>query len=228
MTGVVALAGGSARALPERELAALLRAHDEVLVDLGTGDGRFVLRAARARPRALVVGVDPVRSAMAASASRAVRKPVRGGVPNALFLVAAVERLPAGLAGAASEVTVLFPWGSLLRAVGQPDPRLMPAIVGLLRPGGRLTALLNASAAERATHAERLALPPLDDVAVERRLLPGWHAAGMSAVRARLLDAGEVPLQRTTWGQRLIRGSARQTLAITGLRAPEGAPGGGS
>jgi len=38
----------------------LCRSHDAVLLDVGTGDGRFVLRHARAHPRVLCVGLDPV------------------------------------------------------------------------------------------------------------------------------------------------------------------------
>src|SRR3954470_12113058 len=73
----------------------------EVIVDLGTGDGRFVLREARARPEAVVVGVDALGEPMAASASRAGRKPTRGGAPNALFVTADAVSPPAVLRGSA-------------------------------------------------------------------------------------------------------------------------------
>ena len=45
----------------------------------------------------LVIGIDPVQDAMADVARRASAKPSRGGVPNALFLVASAEALPAAL-----------------------------------------------------------------------------------------------------------------------------------
>jgi tRNA G46 methylase TrmB len=61
-------AGGALRVVRGRgvdemeaaELSEAVRGHDDVIVDLGTGDGRFVLREARERPRSLVVGKEPV------------------------------------------------------------------------------------------------------------------------------------------------------------------------
>ena len=59
---------------------------------------------------------------MAESSLRAARSPVKGGVPNVLFAVAAAERPPAELCGRVDEVSILFPWGSLLRGVLALDP----------------------------------------------------------------------------------------------------------
>lgn len=188
-------------------------------VDLGTGDGKFVLRSARAAPDVLVVGIDTLAEAMAESASRAARKPARGGAPNAVFLTGDATAPPAELAGRASLVTVNYPWGSLLRAVGAPEPRALRAIAGLLRPGGRLVALLNLSAAEDSAYAERLELPPLDREHVERRLVPGWRDAGLERIEWRALAPGEDPPHRTSWGQRLVRGSGRETLLVSAVRS---------
>ena len=68
--------------------------HAAVTIDLGTGDGRYVLAAAAAQPDRLVIGVDANAQSMATASRRASAKPARGGLPNALFVVAAVEALP--------------------------------------------------------------------------------------------------------------------------------------
>ena len=57
-------------------------------LDLGTGDGRHVLAAARARPDTFVIGADANAASMAESSRRAAR---RLALPNALFAVAAAE-----------------------------------------------------------------------------------------------------------------------------------------
>ena len=187
-------------------------------VDLGTGDGKYVLRAARADPGRPVVGVDALAEPMAESIRRAAAKAARGGVPNARFVVADALDPPADLAGRAELVTVNYPWGSLLRAVAAPEPEGLAAVVGLLAPGGRLVALLNASAGEDSAYAEKLDLPPLDAAHVEGALVPGWCAAGLAEVEWRFLARGEEPPHRTTWGQRLVRGSGRATLLVSGVR----------
>lgn len=211
---------GGAVAIDAREVSALVERYSEVIVDLGTGDGRHVLRTARAQPDALVVGVDPVADAMADSARRAGSKPARGGVDNALFVVAGLERLPVALRGLAREVTVNFPWGSLLRAVGWPRPEDLRTVVELIAPGGSLVALLNASAGEASEYADRLDLPPLEDRRhVLEVVVPGWREAGLADVRWQYLGAGERAPYRTTWGQRLVRGSGRETLVVCGRRS---------
>ncbi len=70
---------------------------------------------ARAEPAAFVIGIDASAAAMAEASRRAARPAARGGVANALFVVAAAERPPIELLGIADEVTINFPWGSLLR-----------------------------------------------------------------------------------------------------------------
>ena len=165
------------------------------------------------------MGVDALEAPMAASIRRAAAKPARGGVANARFLVRDALDPPGDLRGRAELVTVNYPWGSLLRAVAAPEPEGLAAVVSWLAGGGRLVALLNASAAEDSAYAERLELPPLDGDHVEGRLVPGWREAGLAEVGARLLAPGEEPPHRTTWGQRLVRGSGRETLLVSAVRS---------
>ncbi|MGH2393895.1 MAG: methyltransferase domain-containing protein [Candidatus Limnocylindria bacterium] len=87
----------------------MLARHAAVTIDLGTGDGRYVLATAAAEPDRLVIGVDANAAAMVKAARRAASRPNRGGLPNALFVAAAVEALPAELDGVADLVTAHFP-----------------------------------------------------------------------------------------------------------------------
>ena len=75
---------------------------------------------------------------MADASRRAAAKPSRGGHSNVLFLAEGVERLPDAFDGLADVVTVLFPWGSLLRGALGLDSRVAASIARLVAPGGRL------------------------------------------------------------------------------------------
>ena len=68
---------------------------------------------ARRDPDRLVIGLDADAASMRTSARRAARQ--KDGLPNAAFVVAAIESALADLRGVADRVTVHFPWGSLLR-----------------------------------------------------------------------------------------------------------------
>jgi 16S rRNA (adenine(1408)-N(1))-methyltransferase len=141
---------------------------------------------------------------------RATRKPARGGAANAWFLVHALEALPGALLGVAHEVTVNFPWGTLLQAVTVPRAEGLAAIAALLRPDGELAVSLNRSAQLDPAYAERLGVPVLDDAHVEGALLPGFAAAGFVPVE----EAASSGDPRTTWGRRLVEGSGREVLAL--------------
>jgi 16S rRNA (adenine(1408)-N(1))-methyltransferase len=173
-----------------------------VTVDLGTGDGRFVLASAVANPDRLVVGMDPVAGAMAQTSRRAARPARRGGVPNALFVVASAEAVPAELRGTADLVTVNLPWGSLLRGALALDAQAAAGIVALVRPAGRVELLLAPNGRDALTV----------DIDVEARLegalVADWHALGLELEDACVATAEQLAAVRTTWARRLRLGTA--------------------
>ncbi|CAN5801483.1 hypothetical protein BH20ACI3_BH20ACI3_06970 [soil metagenome] len=95
----------------------LLPTGEGIIIDIGTGDGRFVFEAARQNPKTFYIGIDANARPLEKISERIHRKPAKGGLPNVLFLQAAVEDLPSELEGIADEVHVHFPWGSLLGAL---------------------------------------------------------------------------------------------------------------
>ncbi|HEU4794362.1 MAG TPA: methyltransferase domain-containing protein, partial [Pyrinomonadaceae bacterium] len=109
-----------------------------MIVDIGTGDGRFVYQSARQNPKKFYIGIDPNVSRLEKISEKIYRKPAKGGAPNALFIQAAVEDLPAELDGVADELHVHFPWGSLLRAVAAGDVAVLRNLRRICAPGALL------------------------------------------------------------------------------------------
>jgi hypothetical protein len=102
-----------------------------------------VLRRARREPRSLVIGVDAEASVMADASRKAAANVRRGGLPNVLFLAESAERLPGALAGRADLVTVVLPWGSLLRGILAAETTIVAGLRALLNPTGALVLLLS-------------------------------------------------------------------------------------
>jgi 16S rRNA (adenine(1408)-N(1))-methyltransferase len=173
-----------------------------VIIDLGTGDGRAVLARAAAEPRSLVIGIDPVATAMAGSSRRAARN------PQVLFVRASAEDVPRELVGRADEVTTLFPWGSLLRGVlGVPGGEAAAAgMASLLRTGGRLSALVSVTDRDRASGAD-----PLDQRALDR-LADTHRRRGLRLRDARPATPSEVAATRSTWARRLGAGRGERPV----------------
>ena len=167
------------------------------MIDLGTGDGRYVLAAAAADPTRLVIGVDANADAMAEPSRRAARPAARGGLPNAMFVVAAAEAPPPELAGVADSVVIQLPWGSLLRGALALDEAAAAGIASLVAPAGRVEVLL--------APADRDRLDP--EVDVRRRLANGladdWRRAGLELCEARPATDAEIAAARSTWARRL-------------------------
>jgi 16S rRNA (adenine(1408)-N(1))-methyltransferase len=183
-----------------------------VAIDLGTGDGRYVLAAASERPDRLVLGVDASAAAMAEASRRAAARPRRGGRPNALFVAAAAETLPAGLEGRADLVTVHFPWGSLLRGLLGAEPAVLGGIAGVMRPGARLDLLVSVTGRDHGAGAR-----PLDAEAIAA-LAPAYARHGLELDRARPATADEVAATRSTWGKRLRAGGATRPVWLVRAR----------
>ncbi|MDW3206531.1 MAG: methyltransferase domain-containing protein [Alphaproteobacteria bacterium] len=183
-----------------------------VVMDVGTGQGKFVLDMARDFPDKLVIGVDAVAENMAKSARSAGASPKKGGLPNALFVRAAAERLPGPFQGLVDELTVQYPWGSLMRIVSEPSLEHLRLLRGVCRTGASLSVLLNYSVFEDRPYLERLGMGDIEDPA-DSDVLPEIYGAAGFRMTHRALIHGDPPV-RTAWGRHLVRGSARSTLMI--------------
>jgi 16S rRNA (adenine(1408)-N(1))-methyltransferase len=183
-----------------------------VTIDIGTGDGRAVLQAAGGAPATLAIGLDANAASMAESSRRASRAAAKGGLPNAIFLLAAAEAIPSELHGIADLVTVRFPWGSLLRGCLGRDERVAAGIVWLLAPGGELELLL--APAER-DGLEGLATEP---GAIEAAAADTFARFGLVLVEAREASIDEVRASRSTWARRLLAGGRSDRRPVTLIR----------
>jgi 16S rRNA (adenine(1408)-N(1))-methyltransferase len=181
-----------------------------------------VLAAAAAQPDRLVVGVDANAAGMTA-ASRAAAKPSRGGLPNALFVVAAAEALPAELEGVADLVTVHFPWGSLLRGLLGADPATMTGLTRVLRPGATLQLLVPSM-----VHDRGVGVAPIQ-AATLHALAESYATWGLAVTELRPATVADVAAAHSSWGKRLGAGTRRPAwllrarfAAASGWQAPTG------
>ncbi|MGZ9275564.1 MAG: class I SAM-dependent methyltransferase [Candidatus Limnocylindrales bacterium] len=167
---------------------------DRVIVDLGTGDGRAVLRRAAAEPSALVIGIDAVASAMREASQRAARR----GPANALFVAEGVERLPAGpLTSSADLVTVTLPWGSLLRGVLGRDQAALAGVASVVAPGGRVEVLASVVPSDGVDGVDRLT------ASAAPAIRGAWAAVGLELTGMRPAAPHEVAAAGSTWARRL-------------------------
>lgn len=212
------MVGKATRELTAADFAALRETYRDVVLDVGTGDGKHVLAEARRRPQTLVIGLDADPERMRPTAARAAAKPARGGVANAVFVWAAVEHLPEELGGV-DELHVLMPWGSLLRAFVAADPAVLVRLAAACRPSARFLVTLN-------LHAWRPPVPEVGDTAeptpdsVSSSLAPRLAVAGWRVESASYVDENRLRELSTSWTKRL--GSSRAELAALAVEGTIG------
>jgi 16S rRNA (adenine(1408)-N(1))-methyltransferase len=168
-------------------------------VDVGAGDGGYVLHRARTKPTTFAVAIDASPDALASGAWRAKRS----RLANTAFLIEGVERLPRDLGRLADEVTVQFPWGSLLRGLVCGADEIVGPIAGLMKAGAELRVLL--SAVERDGLGELLPAHVIS-------LRDAYGEHGLRLIEAGWASFGMVAESHSAWAKRLAVGRARPAI----------------
>lgn len=182
------------------ELHARLSNYHRILLDLGTGDGKFAFCHAENFPNHFVIGVDACRENL--------REYSRAALSNLLYVIASAQSLPPELHGLVSHITINFPWGSLLQSLLSGDVHLMRGLGSVLSAGARLEVRVNGGALAEA----------------------GWQLeSGVEQIRENLQSAGwsfarPVPLSSdalrkfpSTWAKRLAFGRDPRAFEMNGF-----------
>ena len=175
--------------------------HNRVILDLGTGDGRYARTLAAEHPDWFVLGLDTCRENLREH-SQAKRQ-------NLLFVITSAQELPEELNGLASHISINFPWGSLLESLLVGDALLLRGLERVSGPSVSLDVRLNSGAlAEAGTNLEA-----------------GAHTIHSHLLRADwqvkmpiLVDGMSLRNFPSTWAKRLAFGRDPRALVLSGKR----------
>lgn len=181
-----------------------------IVIDIGTGDGRFVYQCARQNPRKFFIGIDANPRLLEKLSEKIHRKPAKGGLPNVLFLQAATEDLPAALDGVADEIHIHFPWGSLLGAVATGDRAVLSNLRRVCREEALLEIIVGLDSERDRSELERLQTPEFNVAHIDSVLATRYRDAGFE-----IRERGEgLPLDspqlHSSWARRLGSSSNRR------------------
>ena len=189
-----------------------------VIIDIGTGDGRYVYQSARRNPNKFYIGIDPNTRPLEKISEKIHRKPAKGGAPNVLFIQSAIEDLPEELNGVANEVHVHFPWGSLLRAVATGDVALLQNLRRICAEDALLEVVIGIDPVRDKSELERLGVKPLTLEVIDNVLVPNYAAAGFEIIERGVIAASEWPALETSWAKRL-QGNEQRPITYLIARA---------
>lgn len=174
-----------------------------VIVDIGTGDGRFVYQSARENPAKFFIGIDANAKPLEKISMKATRQPAKGGATNVLFVQAAIENLPDELNDTADEIHIHFPWGSLLRAIALGEEEALRSLHRIGTPGCLLEVVIGIDPKRDQTEVERLNLPELSAEYIKKILAPKYEAAGLLIRESGIVRPGDWGHLRSSWARRL-------------------------
>ena len=185
-------------------LKARLANYNRIILDLGTGDGRYVHHLADSFPRHFIIGVDSCRENL--------REHSRAKLSNMLFVIASAQKLPCELNGLVSHITINFPWGSLLESLLNGNPSLMYGLASISRPTTTMEIRLNGGAlAEAGT-----TLEAGTERIYNNLLCTGWQIKEPEMMKTQTLHTFP-----TTWARRLAHGRDPRAMMMSGCVACE-------
>ncbi len=201
-------------ASPSKSL--LLPTGEGIVIDIGTGDGLFVYQCARQNPRKFYIGIDASARPLEKISEKIHRKPAKGGLPNVLFLQAAVEDFPSELDGVADEVHVHFPWGSLLGAVATGGNIALRNLRRICSSEALLEVVIGQDPLRDVSELDRLAIPTMSVGYIDSVLAPRYRDAGFEIIERGIVPSSEWPKIKTSWAKRLKGSTSRSLTYIIG------------
>jgi hypothetical protein len=184
-----------------REVTEKIAGYEQVHIDIGTGDGRFVTHTAKKNRNHFLIGLDACRENLVDASRRAPS--------NSLFVIANALNLPSELHGIANRISINFPWGSLMEGLVYHDEALLQGISAIAKPDAELAIYLNAGAVKEAGFS-------LEEGATRALNALANHDFMMrSAIGLVTEDMKYYP---TTWAKRLAFGRDPHAIYLYGLR----------
>jgi 16S rRNA (adenine(1408)-N(1))-methyltransferase len=193
--------GNKTEKMDAERLKELVGGFKTIIMDLGTGDGRFVYKNALKNVDVFYIGIDPSEKQLKISAREIQRKKL----DNILLVVGSAEQPPEELCGLADTIYVNFPWGTLLETFAKPVEQNLRNIFGLLKEDGNVQVIFGYDESLEPSETKRLNLPAIDIEYIKDVLIPKYGEFGLRIVKFGRFDTQAKKVE-TTWNKKLNTG----------------------
>jgi 16S rRNA (adenine(1408)-N(1))-methyltransferase len=175
--------------------------YNRLILDLGTGDGKFAFHYAQAFPNHFVIGLDSCRENL--------HEYSRANLSNLIYDIANAQHLPCELYGVISHIHINFPWGSLLQSLLRGDVNLFCGLEKISTPHALIHLNLNAGALNE----QGWSLPNgVEQVEVNLKRA-GWQMNGQKEMNIQTLK--KFP---SAWSKRIAVGRDPRAISLSGCK----------
>ncbi len=189
----------------------LAKNFDRVVLDIGTGDGRFVYKNALKNPTTLFIGMDPAEKQLEIYSKKAIRKKLK----NALFVVGSIENTPTELFDSVNKIFITLPWGTLLENIVKTNEKLLKNLWGMLKNSDDLEIIFGYVPELEPSETERLNLPNIDADFIKGEFIPSFEKLGFQLKIFTKVEKKELGKTETTWAKKLKFGKERKIYKTT-------------
>jgi 16S rRNA (adenine(1408)-N(1))-methyltransferase len=187
--------------------------YQKVIVDLGCGSGKQILRQARKSPENFYIGIDSNPTAF-----EEVKKSLKKNkIENLIFVHANANNLPSELENKVDEIQINFPWGSLLEGIIIPVSEILENIVKIAKNNAELIIYTTYDDKfEKEFRLERK-LPELTNEYINVVLKPAYEKLGISITGSKLTaDSSKLDID-SPWGKKILSNRNREVYFIRGI-----------
>jgi 16S rRNA (adenine(1408)-N(1))-methyltransferase len=180
--------------------------YEKFILDLGTGDGRFVYKTALENSNAVIVGVEP------ANTFKEYKREInRKKLKNAFIFQENAENLSLPKE-TFDEIHINLPWGTLLKYASDPNLDFYLNLASSLKLNGKIIVILGFSPHFEKTETKRLDLIDLDDRGKEFLKENLSKIPCLDLTSFKILKRNELQKIETSWAKKLAFGQDRDYL----------------
>ena len=185
-----------------------------IIVDIGTGDGKFTYQLAKENPDRFIIGIDPSQKSLEKTSRKIYKKPAKGGLNNSLFVLADVENLPEELNGIANHVFINFPWGGLLRGLVLAKDKAWNSIKRICQKEAIIDLLFGYNKKYEHKEMERLGLPEINLQYINEKLTPALNSKGFAIEEVKEVLNNDLKKYPSSWAKKMSFGHPRKYYYI--------------
>ncbi len=196
------------------ELAKLADNLDSTIIDLGTGDGRFIYENAKTKHSMLFIGVDLLAESMREYSAKCEKQKIT----NAVYLIGSSDSFLPEAKELANTIYINLPWGSLLADCIKPSPEFIHSLGRVLKQQGTVVITLGYSEEFEQKEITRLNLPAINLETIKLSMVPMFTQNGFELNKITELSKEEIANIGSTWAKKLKFGNNRPVFTIVFTR----------
>jgi len=178
--------------------------YEKVILDLGTGDGRFVFKNAIKNKSTLYIGLDPAEKQIQIYSKKSNRRRLK----NVLYVIGSLENLPEELYSTVDKIFINLPWGTLLEKIVKSNETYTNELFKILKKNGEIEIIFGYVPELEPSETERLGLPVIENESDVLKAFSTFKKI-FEVIEMKRLLKDELEKIETTWAKKLKFGKDR-------------------